>query len=79
MSKHSWTLTDLASRTWIEEFSVAVTGTGPAAGRIDKYTLRGGVSDGVDVVEVHNGRLSLALLPTRGLGLWKGKIGRAHV
>ena len=72
MSKHSWTLTDLASRTWIDEFAVAVAGTGPVAGRIEKFTLRGGVSDGVDVVEVHNGRLSFALLPTRGLGLWKG-------
>ena len=72
MSKHSWTLTDRASRIWLEQFSVTVAGTGAAAGRIEKSTLRGGVSDGVDVVEVHNGRLSLALLPTRGLGLWKG-------
>ena len=36
-------------------------------------TLRGGVSDGVDVVELDNGRLSLCILPTRGMGIWKGR------
>ncbi|WP_373651642.1 aldose 1-epimerase family protein [Schlesneria sp. DSM 10557] len=36
-------------------------------------TLRGGVSDGVDVVELDNGHLSLCILPTRGMGIWKGR------
>jgi len=36
-------------------------------------TLRGGVSEGVDVVEVDNGHLSLSILPTRGMGIWKGR------
>jgi galactose mutarotase-like enzyme len=72
MPKHSWILTDVSSRTWIDEFSIAVAGTSPDAGRVEKYTLRGGVSEGVDVVAVHNGRLALALLPTRGMGLWRG-------
>ena len=36
-------------------------------------TLRGGVSEGVDVVELNNGQLSLSILPTRGMGIWKGR------
>lgn len=36
-------------------------------------TLRGGLSEGVDVVELDNGDLSLSILPTRGMSLWKGR------
>jgi hypothetical protein len=36
--------------------------------------LAGGLSDGVDVVTLNNGRLSLQLLPTRGMGVWKGEV-----
>ena len=36
--------------------------------------LSGGLSDGVDVVTLDNGRLSLEILPTRGMGIWRGMI-----
>ncbi len=36
-------------------------------------TLRGGVSSGVSVVELNSGGLSLSVLPTRGMGIWKGR------
>lgn len=36
--------------------------------------LSGGLSDGVDVVTLNNGRLSLEILPTRGMGVWRGVI-----
>ncbi len=36
-------------------------------------TLRGGVSEGVDAVELDSGDLSLTILPTRGMGIWKGR------
>ncbi len=36
--------------------------------------LAGGLSDGVDVVTLDNGRLSLDILPTRGMGVWRGVI-----
>lgn len=42
---------------------------------ISKYTLRGGLSDGVDVVTLDNGALSMSVLPTRGMGLWRGDYG----
>ncbi len=43
------------------------------------YTLRGGLQEGVQVVEVHNGRLSFAVLPTRGMGIWKGRCGKVRL
>lgn len=42
---------------------------------VKSYTLRGGLQEGVDVVEVNNGKLSFAVLPTRGMGIWKGQYG----
>src|SRR5262245_43062127 len=71
----SWTLTDVRGDVWLESF---------AAGNdtlrlptthdwsLRKRTLRGGLRDGVDLVEVHNGALSFAVLPTRGMALWRG-------
>lgn len=38
------------------------------------FRLHGGLSDGVDVIELNNGCLKLSLLPTRGMGLWKGAV-----
>jgi Domain of unknown function (DUF4432) len=38
-------------------------------------TLRGGSSDGVQVVKLNNGRMSLSVLPSRGMGIWKGRFG----
>ena len=41
---------------------------------VDPQThLRGGPRDGIDLIEVHNGALSYSLLPTRGMGLWRGE------
>ena len=39
---------------------------------ITQTTLRDGVSAGVEVVELNNGSLSMSILPTRGMGLWRG-------
>jgi galactose mutarotase-like enzyme len=43
------------------------------AASVSMRRLVGGLSDGVDVVTVNNGRLSLQLLPTRGMGVWQGE------
>lgn len=47
---------------------------GRAAG-IRWSTLRGGLSEGVQVVEIDAGPLSFSILPTRGMGLWRGRLG----
>src|SRR4051812_22885520 len=47
------------------------TSARPPACRISKKILSGGRSDGVELIEVDNGCLKLALLPQRGMGIWK--------
>jgi hypothetical protein len=76
MPELTWVLTDASRRVWRENFSIAASPELKLAGSqgwsVQKYTLRGGVSDGVDVIDVNNGRFSVSILPTRGMGLWKG-------
>lgn len=33
--------------------------------------LHGGVRDGVDLIEMENGRLKISAIPTRGMGIWQ--------
>ncbi len=71
----SWVLTDAGQGTWLETFELGPAQAGIAAGdgwSIRKRTLRGGPGDGVDLIEVDNGALSFTILPTRGMGIWKG-------
>jgi hypothetical protein len=37
--------------------------------------LQGGKRDGVSLVRVDNGRLQFTVVPTRGMGLWKARLG----
>ncbi len=72
----SWVLTDVANDVWIDSFTVGNDGlrlATPHDWSIRKRNLRGGLRDGIDLVEVHNGALSYSILPTRGLGLWRGE------
>ncbi|HEX6987038.1 MAG TPA: aldose 1-epimerase family protein [Planctomycetaceae bacterium] len=67
-------LTDTASGTWQERFGLrpgdGLRLAGSADWSVRKETLRGGTSDGIDVVTIDNGRLTLSVLPTRGMGVW---------
>lgn len=72
----SWTLTDVVNDIWLENFSVGndtMRLTTPHDWSVRKRTLRGGLREGVDLIEVHNGNLSYSILPTRGMGLWRGE------
>jgi hypothetical protein len=76
MRYQSWILTDLAHDLWVDSFGISnetVRLATPHPWSIRKRTLRGGQRDGVDVIEVHNGALAFTLLPTRGMGLWRGE------
>ena len=67
MTVKTWTLTDVAAGVYVD----AVT-LGRASGwEVTKRTLRGGLSDGVDVIRVRTGDLTYEVLPTRGMGIWK--------
>src|SRR5262249_44645542 len=72
----SWTLTDVDNDVWLDSFAVGNDGlrlATPHDWSVRKRTLRGGIRDGIDLIEVHNGALSFAVLPTRGMGLWRGE------
>jgi hypothetical protein len=76
MAKQDVILTDLETGVWHDKFRLSADDgpclKGSADWQITKRTLRGGVSDGVDVVSIDNGVLSVEVLPTRGMGLWRG-------
>ena len=72
----SFTLTDVAGDHWIESFAIdagrlGLPGKQPWS--VTKRTLRGGRREGVDLIEVDNGALSFAIVPTRGMGIWRGR------
>lgn len=72
-----WVLTDLSADLWTERFHVSSGDFPqipfPGSWFVTKRTLRGGKRDGVEVLEVHNGVLTFAVLPTRGMGIWRGE------
>ena len=43
--------------------------------RVTKRRLSSGPSDGVSLIELELGDLSLCVLPTRGMGIWRGRCG----
>jgi hypothetical protein len=71
----SWTLTDVHGDVWLDSFAAGNDSLHlptPHDWSLRKRTLRGGLRDGLDLIEVHNGALSFSILPTRGMGLWRG-------
>jgi hypothetical protein len=76
MTRHkTWILTDAHGDVWLDSFSASNDSLRlptPHDWSIRKRTLRGGLRDGIDLIEVHNGALSFSVLPTRGMGLWHG-------
>ncbi|MCA9150933.1 MAG: aldose 1-epimerase family protein [Planctomycetales bacterium] len=78
MPVKSWVITDLAEgkhETDLEGLLGKSTGALPAGVTVAQRTWRGGLSDGVDEIRINNGRFQFSVLPTRGMGLWKGWIG----
>jgi hypothetical protein len=69
-------LTDLARDLWVDRFELKAGDVNlPAshAWSVTKRTLRGGRRDGVDLIEIDNGALAFSVVPTRGMGIWKGQ------
>lgn len=71
----SFVLTDTTQSLHVGPFGTSAAALGlPAAPNwtVVMKTLRGGRREGVEVIEVDNGVLRFTVLPTRGMGLWKG-------
>jgi len=77
MAKYSWTLTDLGEEVYLDSLSIDAENLdgNATAYSVSKRTMHGGRGDGVDVVEIDNGLFQFIVLPTRGMGLWRGSLG----
>ncbi len=73
----SWVLTDRDNGVWVEELLLSADDIGAEGASVRKRVLRGGLSDGVEVIDVDNGQFSFTVLPTRGMGIWRGRY-RSH-
>ena len=81
MSIKSWSITDAEADLHQEQFSLSPTdmpGFGDNWG-VKRRTLRGGLREGVDLIEVDTGRMRLAILPTRGMGIWRAETNDGQV
>ncbi len=74
MAQHRYVLTDTARGIHEPDFDKPIPG-----GTVRRTTLRGGRREGVDLVEIDNGRFRFAVVPTRGMGLWKGWLGKTEI
>ncbi len=69
----------MPTKTWIlseTDFDLVSTDM-PGLGEgwhVTKRTLHGGLQDGVELIEVDTGRMRLAILPTRGMGIWRAEL-----
>ena len=75
MDLKTWTLTDNSRGIWEESFRLSAAELDLPSGlqwTISKRTLRGGLCEGVDIIEVDTGAMSFSILPTRGMGIWRG-------
>jgi len=77
MAVKSWTLCDVDNDHYIEAISILPNDVGGLASgySITKRRLHGGLRDGVDVIEVDNGNFRFVAVPTRGMGVWRARLG----
>ena len=74
-SSQSWTFSDVDADVHLADFRIEPRDNFSFGTR----TLRGGLREGVEVVEVDNGCLRFIILPTRGMGLWRAWRGELEI
>jgi hypothetical protein len=68
-------LTDISSDVWVDALEIDAPALGLGEGHpwsVTKQKLRGGRREGIDLIVVDNGALRFSVVPTRGMGLWRG-------
>jgi galactose mutarotase-like enzyme len=77
MAKKTWTLADQSQDIYVDQIALGSHQVGGAASgySVTKRTLRAGLSQGVDVIEVNNGAFRFVVVPTRGMGVWRASLG----
>ena len=78
MAQKTRTVLDADHAIYTESLDINEVFLGPEGAipfRVTKRRLHGGTRDGVDIIEVDNGRFTFTILKTRGMGIWKGRCG----
>ncbi len=77
----TWTLVDHDQDLYLDQIALGPEQVGGAAEgySVVKRTLRAGLSQGVDVIEVRNGDFRFVVVPTRGMGIWRACLGDMHL
>ncbi len=78
MAEEAWVLTDTQRGIHEADFTKKQA-RGKSGCCVTRRTLRGGVREGVDLVEIDNGKFRFAVVPTRGMGLWKAWLGDTEI
>ena len=77
MSVVTWTVTDADEDLDRADWAVGpneVPGT-PDGWSVTACRRTGGLRDGVSVIRVDNGQVAFTLIPSRGMGIWRGEAG----
>jgi galactose mutarotase-like enzyme len=69
-------LTDVEQDQYVDSLHLGRNNVGGSAAgySVTKRTLRGGLREGVDVIEVDNGKFRFVVVPTRGMGIWRAML-----
>jgi galactose mutarotase-like enzyme len=78
MAQKTWILTDPARDIHEPEFLLPPGAAGEGVS-VTRRTLHGGLREGVDTIEIDNGKFRFVVVPTRGMGLWKGWLGKTEI
>lgn len=71
-------LIDSATSTREQDWSISSGQLGITSGpgfSVSKRTLHGGKQDGVDIIDVDNGRMTFSVIPTRGMSVFRAQSG----
>jgi galactose mutarotase-like enzyme len=81
MSAKKFVLIDQANQLHVPSLDLGPADVGGKARgyTVRKRVLQGGLSSGVDSLEVDNGRFRFTVLPTRGMGIWKAWLGNLEI
>jgi hypothetical protein len=77
MPIQTWTLVDRDQDQYVDQLALGPEQVGGKAVdySVVKRTLQGGLSQGVDVIEVRQGDFRFVVVPTRGMGIWRASLG----
>lgn len=77
MTRQTWTLCDVDRDIFLDTFALSGKHVPemPGGWSVTKHRLRGGLRDGVDVIDVVAGPLAFTVVPMRGMGIWRAQCG----